>query len=166
MSKLIPVSIPPQPSPEFSAMVKEKRESAATYLIAYAQKLSHRALGGRLQKHGVTVAQWAVLVVLWERDGLSQKDLSERVAVETPTLSRTLDRMERDGLVLRDRNEKDRRRIHVRLTEHGASLWRELVPEAEANLELALSGFTDIEEAQLCASLKRIIDNMNPEKGA
>ncbi|MBL4691996.1 MAG: MarR family transcriptional regulator [Magnetovibrio sp.] len=164
MSKLIPDFVPPQPSPEFSAMVKEKREAAATYLIAYAQKLSHRALGERLKAHGVTVAQWAVLVVLWENDGLSQKELSERVAVETPTLSRTLDRMERVGLVLRDRNEKDRRIVHVRLTQYGSSLWRDLVPEAEANLAQALNGFNEQEETQLCGFLKRIISNMCEEK--
>jgi len=164
MSKLIPDVIPPQPSAEFSQMVKEKRESAATYLITYAQKLSHRALGTRLQKHGVTVAQWAVLVVLWEIDGLTQKELSERVAVETPTLSRTIDRMERDGLVKRDRNVRDRRQVHVRLTEHGAALWRDLVPEAEANLAQALQGITQPEEAQLCALLKRIIVNMTEDK--
>ncbi|PCI41309.1 MAG: hypothetical protein COB46_04100 [Rhodospirillaceae bacterium] len=165
MSKLIPDYVPPQPSAEFSAMVKERRESAATYLISYAQKLSHRGLTERLKVHGVTVAQWAVLVVLWEIDGLTQKELSERVAVETPTLSRTIDRMERDGLVKRDRNVRDRRQVHVNLTEHGAALWRELVPEAEANLAQALDGFSEQDEAQLCALLKRVIGNMTDNQG-
>jgi len=166
MSKLIPDSVPPQPSAEFSAMVKEKRDGAVTYLITYAQKLLHRSLGDRLQNHGITVAQWAVLVVLWETDGLAQKELSERVAVETPTLSRTLDRMERDGLVKRERNVQDRRQVHVNLTEHGAALWRDLVPEAEANLERALDGFDENEEAVLRGLLKRVIGNMSESKGA
>jgi len=166
MSKLIPDSVPPQPSAEFSAMVKEKRDGAVTYLITYAQKLLHRSLGDRLQNHGITVAQWAVLVVLWETDGLAQKELSERVAVETPTLSRTLDRMERDGLVKRERNVQDRRQVHVNLTEHGAALWRDLVPEAEANLERALDGFDDHEEAVFRGLLKRVIGNMSESKGA
>lgn len=164
MSKLLPDTIPPQPSAAFSAMVKEKRESAATYLISYAQKMSHRGLTERLKNHGVTVAQWVVLVVLWEIDGLTQKELSERVSVETPTLSRTIDRMERDGLVKRDRNVRDRRQVHVNLTEHGAALWRELVPEAEANLEQALKGFSPQDETQLCALLKRVIKNMTDDK--
>jgi len=166
MSKLIPDLVPPQPSAEFSAMVKEKRDGAVTYLITYAQKLLHRTLGERLQNHGITVAQWAVLVVLWETDGLAQKDLSERVAVETPTLSRTIDRMERDGLVKRERNIQDRRQVHVNLTEHGAALWRDLVPEAEANLERALDGFDENEEAVLRGLLKRVIGNMSESKGA
>jgi len=166
VSKLIPDSIPPQPSAEFSEMVKEKRESAVTYLITYAQKLAHRALGEGLQKHGVTVAQWAVLVVLWEVDGLTQKDLSERVAVETPTLSRTIDRMERDKLVERVRNIEDRRQVHVNLTERGAALWRDLVPEAEIVLARALHNFDETEEAQLCALLQRVITNMTENREA
>lgn len=164
MSKMIPENVPPQPSAEFSAMVREKRDGAIGYLVTYAQKLLHRGLGEALQKHGVTVAQWMVLVVLWETDGLTQKELSQRVAVETATLSRTVDRMERDGLVTRDRSETDRRHVHVRLTKHGAGLWRDLVPEAEANQERALNGISESEEEVLRSLLKRVITNMTPAK--
>ena len=162
MSKMIPENVPPQPSAEFSAMVREKRDGAIGYLITYAQKLLHRGLGDGLQKHGVTVAQWMVLVVLWETDGLTQKELSQRVAVETATLSRTVDRMERDGLVTRDRSDVDRRQVHVRLTEYGAGLWRDLVPEAEANQERALGGISEDEEELLRTLLRRVIINMTP----
>lgn len=160
MSKFLPECIPPQPSAAFSALVREKRDSAIGYLVTYAQKLLHRGLGEGLQKHGVSVAQWAVLVVLWETDGLTQKQLSERVAVETPTLSRTIDRMERDGLVKRVRSASDRRQIHIHLTEYGAGLWRDLVPEAEANQERALRGISETEEEILRGLLKRVIANM------
>ena len=160
MSKMIPDHVPPQPSAAFSAMVREKRDNAIGYLVTLAQKLLHRGLGDGLQQHGVSVAQWAVLVVLWETDGLAQKELSERVAVETATLSRTIDRMERDGLVARVRSDADRRQIHVHLTEHGAGLWRELVPVAEANQDRALSGISDEEEEILRGLLKRVIANM------
>jgi len=162
MSKMIPEHVPPQPSAAFSAMVREKRDGAIGYLITYAQKLLQRGLGDGLQKHGVTVAQWMVLVVLWETDGLTQKELSQRVAVETATLSRTVDRMERDGLVTRDRSAVDRRQVHVRLTEHGAGLWRDLVPEAEANQERALDGISEDEEELLRTLLRRVITNMTP----
>ena len=155
MSKMIPEHVPPQPSAAFSAMVREKRDGAIGYLITYAQKLLHRGLGDGLQKHGVTV-------VLWETDGQTQKELSQRVAVETATLSRTVDRMERDGLVTRDRSAVDRRQVHVRLTEHGAGLWRDLVPEAEANQERALDGISEDEEDLLHTLLRRVITNMTP----
>lgn len=159
-SRMIPDHVPPQPSAEFSALVREKREGSIGYLITCAQKSLHRGLGEGLQKHGVSVAQWAVLVVLWEADGLTQKQLSERVAVETPTLSRTIDRMERDGLVTRKRSDADRRQVHVHLTPLGAGLWRDLVPEAVANLDHALEGISENEEEVLRGLLRRVIANM------
>ncbi len=149
-----------QPSAEFSARVREKRENAIGYLVTRAQKLLHRGLGDRLHKHGVSVAQWVVLVALWEKDGLSQKEISHRIAVEMPTLSRTVDRMERDGLVCRVRNADDRRQVNIFLTEHGAGLWRDLVVEAHANQTQALSGFTEDEKDLLRVLLKRVIANM------
>ena len=160
MSKLLPDCIPPQPSAEFSAIVREKRNNSIGYLITQAQRLMHKGLGLKFQPHGVSVAQWAVLVTLWEVDGLTQKELSERVTVETATLSRTIDRMERDGLVKRVRSASDRRQVHVRLTDYGAGLWRELVPEAEAMLTLALAGINEDEEETLRQLLRRVINNV------
>jgi len=162
MGKILSDHVPPQPSAAFSALVREKRDGAIGYLITSVQKLMHRGLGEGLEKHGVSVAQWMVLVVLWEMDGLAQKDLSERVAVETATLSRTVDRMERDGLVVRERSETDRRQVYVRLTEYGAGLWRNLVPEAEANQDRALRHISGDEEEVLRSLLKRVIANMSP----
>lgn len=160
MSRLIPEIIPPQPSEAFSAIVRDKRDNSIGWLVTQAQRLLHRGLGVKLQSHGVSVAQWTVLVVLWERDGLTHKEISDRVSVETATLSRTIDRMERDGLVNRVRSATDRRQVHVHLTERGAHLWRDLVPEAEAMLLQALRGFSEDDEEALRRLLKRLIDNV------
>ena len=160
MTKLIPDTIPPQPSAEFSAIVREKRDNSIGYLITQAQRLLHKGLGMKLQQHGVSVAQWTVLVVLWEVDGLSQKELSDRVTVETATLSRTLDRMERDGMVRRVRSETDNRQVHVFLTDYGTGLWRALVPEAETMLTLALAGINALEEETLRVLRRRVIQNV------
>ena len=147
-----------------AAEVRKKRNSSIGYLLANAHKQTMGMLADCIAPMGVTPAQWQVLVVLWETDGLTQKELSQRVAVETATLSRTVDRMERDGLVTRDRSATDRRQVHVRLTEYGAGLWRDLVPEAEANQDRALKGISDVEEEILRGLLKRVISNMTPEK--
>lgn len=160
VSKLIPECIPPQPSEAFSAVVREKRDNSIGYLVTQAQRLMHKGLGMKFQRHGVSVAQWTVLVTLWEVDGITQKELSDRVTVETATLSRTIDRMERDGLVKRVRSESDRRQVHVFLTDYGAGLWRQLVPEAEAMLTIALVGISEDEEETLRRLLKRVIDNV------
>ena len=68
--------------------------------------------------------------------------------------------MERDDLVKRVRSDADRRQVHVHLTDKGANLWRDLVPEAETMLKCALAGFNEQEEELLRGLLKRVIHNV------
>ena len=73
-----------------------------------------------------------MLLFLWARDGLSQAELSRLVAIEPPTMVRTIDRMVRDGLVTRMPDSDDGRLSRIHLTERGRSLRDELVPLAMA----------------------------------
>ncbi|WP_247648456.1 MarR family transcriptional regulator [Pseudodesulfovibrio sp. zrk46] len=63
-----------------------------------------------------------ILSRLWERDGITQKELKATLDIEQATLSNTLKRMERDGLVEQKRTKEDRRRHHITLTDHGRSI--------------------------------------------
>jgi DNA-binding MarR family transcriptional regulator len=128
------------------------------YLVNYAARAFARELAARLSVHGVRVAQWAVLMFLWAEDGVSQRELSRRVAIEDATMVRTIDRMERDGLVRRERNARDRRQIKVFLTEKGSSVRDVLVPEAIAVNEKAARLFTKEETRQFRYLLRRVVD--------
>jgi DNA-binding MarR family transcriptional regulator len=97
-----------------------------------------------------------VLVFLWSEDGLSQAELSRRVAIEEATMVRTLDRMERDGLVRRERDARDRRRMRIRLTERGGALRDVLVPLARGGNEKAVVGLTEAERRQFADLLRRV----------
>lgn len=87
-----------------------------------------REFNTRLNNHNVTYAQWRFLLSLWQNDGLTQKALSQRAGIEPATTVRTLDRMERDGLIVRKRSETDRREINIYLTEKGKTLQPTLKP--------------------------------------
>ena len=76
-------------------------EDSTSQLVSVAARLFSRALQARFAEHDVSAGQWPLLLYLWEQDGLSQKQLARRVQIEEPTTTRTLDRMERDGLVRR-----------------------------------------------------------------
>ncbi len=144
-----------------AAEVRKKRNSSIGYLLANAHKLTMGMLAECLAPKGVTPAQWQVLVVLWEEDGIVQRELAERMVIEQATLTRTLDRMERDGFVERRRDEHDRRRFRVFVTETGFGLINLLVPEAMKTLAAVTEGFSE-EEAELFRSfLRRIIGNVN-----
>ena len=105
-------------------------EESLGYLVNKLARAFSQALGVRLAQHGITVAQWAVLMFLWADDGPTQRVLSRYVAIDEATMARTLDRMERDGLVRRVRNGRDRRQVNIFLAPRAADLRDSLVPLA------------------------------------
>ncbi len=143
-----------------SAAAPAKRAESTAQLITLVSRLVARALAARLTPKGIGYGQLPVLLCLWEEDGLTQKELSQRVRIEAPTMVRTLDRMEREGLVERVRSETDRRQIHIRLTRKGKTLQKSLVPLAGEVNDIALGGIGRKEQGQLNDSLSRLIANL------
>jgi DNA-binding MarR family transcriptional regulator len=136
-------------------------EDSTSQLVSVAARLFARALQTRFAEHDVGTGQWPLLLYLWEKDGLSQKQLSRRVQIEEPTTTRTLDRMERDGLVRRVRDETDRRRINVYLTERGNLLRDELVPYAQEVNALATHGLSEQDKAKINSLLTYMIARLD-----
>ena len=141
-------------------------EESVGYLVNRLARAFARDLAGRLAAHGVSVGPWAVLTFLWARDGQSQGELSRGVGIEDATMVRTIDRMERDGLVRRVRDARDRRRINVFITDKGRSLQDSLVPCAIAGNEAATRTFTDAEKRQLSELLRRMIGSLESDPTA
>jgi DNA-binding MarR family transcriptional regulator len=94
---------------------------------------------------------------LWARDGMSQADLSRVVAIEPPTMVRTIDRMVRDGLVTRVPDPDDGRITQIHLSERGRSLRDELVPKAVAVNARNLSRVTEAEARTLRRLLNKLL---------
>ena len=76
----------------------------------------------RLDELGLTYPQYLVLLVLWERDGLPIKQLGDRLALDSGTLTPLLKRLETAGLISRLRDVQDERRVHIHLTAAGRKL--------------------------------------------
>jgi DNA-binding MarR family transcriptional regulator len=136
-------------------------EDSTSQLVSVAARLFARALQARFAEHDVSAGQWPLLLYLWEQDGLSQKQLARRVQIEEPTTTRTLDRMERDGLVRRVRDESDRRRIKVYLTERGQHLREELVPYAQEVNALATHGLSAQDKTKINSLLTYMIARLD-----
>lgn len=71
---------------------------------------------------GLTYPQYLVMLVLWERDGLTVGEIAERVFLDSPTVTPLLKRLEAAGLVSRDRSPQDERQVLITLTPAGRSL--------------------------------------------
>lgn len=141
-------------------------EESLGYLVNYAAHAFSRELSPRLAAHGARMGQWAVLMFLWAQDGQMQRELSRKVAIEDATMVRTLDRMERDGLVRRERNPRDRRQIKIFLTEKGWALRDTLVPEAIEGNRSASRRLSGDEQRQLLDLLSRVIEALEETPAA
>lgn len=132
-------------------------EESLGYLVnRVARSMAHQ-LGEELRPAGVGIGQWAVLMFLWGRDGLSQGELARVVAIEPPTIVRTIDRMVRDGLVTRVPDPDDGRVTRIYLTERGRSLRDELVPKAVAVNARNASRMTEAEGRTLRRLLGKLL---------
>jgi DNA-binding MarR family transcriptional regulator len=132
-------------------------EDSLGYLINRTARAFANRLATELRPFGIGIGQWAVLLHLWGTDGMTQAQLARRVAIEQPTMVRTIDRMERDGLVTRTADPSDRRATRIMLTERGRRLRDELVPLAANVNAAATEGWTDNEVATLRRLLVKLL---------
>jgi DNA-binding MarR family transcriptional regulator len=84
-----------------------------------AARLIQQAYTPMLNQLGITYPQYLVLMVLWEQDAQPVNDIAHRLVLETNTVTPLLQRMEKQGIVVRQRGKEDKRQQIVSLTEKG-----------------------------------------------
>lgn len=92
-----------------------------------ASRLLTQAYHPLLSEHGLTYPQYLVLLVLWEKDAQPVNDIAKRLYLETNTMTPLLQRMEKEGILVREKGTKDARQMIVRLTKKGWELQDKLV---------------------------------------
>jgi MarR family transcriptional regulator, organic hydroperoxide resistance regulator len=135
------------------------------HLVKDATRALVRALQMRLAAHAVSFGHWTYLRILWEGDGLTQRELSEQAGVTEPTTFSALKAMERLGYIRR-RRRRDRKQVDILLTAKGRRLRDELVPLAEEVNSVAVRGVRKADIAATRAVLLAIIANMARDEAA
>jgi len=135
-------------------------EDRLAHLIKDAARALVRSLSARLAEHKVSFGHWSFLRILWEGDGITQRELSEQAGVMEPTTFTALKAMERLGLVERRQVGTDRKKVYVFLTPMGRGLRDKLVPIAEDVNRIAVGGVPPEHIAVTRAVLLAIIENM------
>jgi MarR family transcriptional regulator, organic hydroperoxide resistance regulator len=130
------------------------------YLIRETSRLILAKLQVLLVPHDVTLGQYFVLRELWQHEGLTQRELSERIAIQEQSTVTAIDAMEKRDLVLRVRSTQDRRKIHIHLTERGRGLRELLLGYAAQVINAATADFTPEELETLRASLRKLAQNL------
>lgn len=134
------------------------RHDSATYLAAQLAKTFSKALNRRAAALGFSPGQFPVLLELWNEDGLTQRQLLDRVDIEQATLANTLARMERDGLIERKQHPRDRRAQIIELTERGRELEQQAISASKATDDAILAGLLRFERQLLLEYMGRAID--------
>ncbi len=130
------------------------------YLVKYATRTLLRALQMRLNAHSVSLGHWTFLRILWEGDGLTQRELSERAGLTEPTTFFALKTMEKVGYITRRHTPENRKNIIVFLTPIGRRLKSKLVPLAEEVNQVAVHGVSLGNVATMRQTLLTIIENL------
>ena len=100
----------------------------------------------RLEAKGSTRIQWIALYFLNEENkSISQKELASLMNIKDSSVARLVDRMERDGLIKRVENPKDKRVKFLELTNNGRNKIEALLPEGKYFSDLLLEGITNEE---------------------
>jgi DNA-binding MarR family transcriptional regulator len=136
-------------------------EAQITTLINLAARLTGKAARLRMGRIGAWPGQIPLLLWLLEEDGVIQKELVERTNMEQSTVAEHLDRMERDGLVKRERGRDDRRKYRFYLTPKARLAARDLIGWLETGAELFTKGIPRDDLAVFTKVIRQIIGRLD-----
>lgn len=135
--------------------------------LGYLSRIVFRSFSRLLERgtltHDVSAGQWRFLRQLWREDGITQRELSERVGMREPTTVVALKGLEKAGFITRKKTEDDRRKTFIFLTPHAKRLELILAPMNAEVHEVATRGMTDEEVETLQALMRRVIANLADE---
>jgi DNA-binding MarR family transcriptional regulator len=131
------------------------------HLLARVSRLVGGRMRTKLEEIGLPQAQGMILFHLWQKEGIAQNVLAQTLRITPPTATSTLQRMERDGWIQRQRDTADQRIVRVYLTEKARALRHEartLFREIDEELTSVL---TDDERRILMSSLLKVQQHLS-----
>lgn len=145
-----------------------KKSQSAGYLVNHLARIFARGLAARIKPLGISTGTFPALLELWEENGLTQKQLVQRLDIEQATMANTLARMERDGLIVRRKDESDGRAQRIWLTERARDIREDAGAAAQAENASTLSGLSQAERRQFICLMQKVIETSRqkgPQKG-
>jgi DNA-binding MarR family transcriptional regulator len=131
------------------------------YALNYVARLLEHSISAKLAELGVSIGQLPILLALYQSEDLTQVELARAAGVEQPTIADALPRMERNGLITRSIDAKDRRRSQLRLTDHAKAI-EPAVQRLRAEIDAdALDGVSPDDQQDFQRVLSRIIQNLS-----
>ena len=147
------------------ALEQLKLENQFCFPVYAASRLIIRAYQPFLDKLKITYPQYLVLMILWETESVAVNDIAKRLILQTNTVTPLLKRMEKQGLLVRERSEKDERKVIVRLTDKGKDMEENASEIPESLLSLLEKEHFDLNDLMnLKIGLNHVIDTLMKQK--
>jgi len=146
----------------YTAIIMMDFENISLHWINRLSFLVRRELADKfkLAGHNVGAEEWAVLLLLWKKDGRAPSEIADATIRDRTTITRFLDAMEKKQFIERKVDPSDRRRAQVFLTPAGRDLKQKLVPIASQIIDKAQQGLDAQEQAQLVKLLRKMTSNL------
>ena len=135
-------------------------DAFAPYLMNRIMRRYNQTLQSRMADYDLSAPKMRTLASLAVRDGLTVNELAVYSLAEQPTMSRTLDQLERDGFITRTVSETDSRVRHCSLTDAGREMYQLTWPEMDAAEQVMFEGVSNEDRAHLLATLGRMLGNI------
>ena len=138
-------------------------DNSLGYQVRRCHRRFDRLLGGKLSEYNLKPGFWYYLRILWRDDGVSQRFLSDMTYVAENTTATMIGAMVEAGLVQRERDEQDRRKFKVSLTDKGRALEDRSLHHVQEINAIATRGIAQ-EDWQHCLTiLRRMAENLEAE---
>ena len=136
------------------------------HLIRDTERAFRKSLQVRLARYKVPFGHWTFLRILWQNDGLTQKELSQRAGVMEPTTFTAIKAMEASGYVRRSQLPSNKKNVYVHLSAKGRALKNKLVPLAEETNSISTRGVSPDEIVTTRKVLLAMIENLARDEKA
>lgn len=141
--------------------MKFTKDQSPGYLVNHVARIFARGLTARIKPLGLTTGTFPALLELWETDGMTQKQLVEKLDIEQATMANTLARMERDGLIVRKKDASDGRMQRIWLTERARALHGPATKAALAENAEVLVSLSEDEQREFTTLMQKVIAASN-----
>lgn len=138
---------------------QEPSVQAYVRLIRSAEAL-HGEVSRGLAVEGLTASQFSTMKVLRIHGALAQRDIAKYILKSGGNITVLVDNLEREGLVMRDRDTKDRRIVYVSLTKRGEELFDRIYPGHLERIRGVMGALTEEE----CGQLTQLLQKVSPEQ--
>ena len=141
-----------------------KAENSIGGLLGKSSRLLSNRFNSELTSIGLTVQQWTLLAVLWERSPQTQKSLQEELLKDKASINSLVGYLVQNGFVLKERNPQDKRSFLISLTQKGVDIKNESIPMAMSSIAVAIDGIEKSDLEIFTKVAKEIIINLTEEK--